>query len=271
MARKKVKEIVPDEVGDEKKILKEAEERERERKETEEVKREEIKKAEKEEKAEKAEKAAEPTATEQPKRLLHGKRYRTLAGRIEAEREYLVAEAIDLALQTSPAKFDATVELHAKVNEKEKNIRGTVTFPGGVAKEKRIFGATEKNIDELVAKVKRGEIDFDLLVADLKVMPKLAAVAKTLGPKGLMPSLKAGTAAADVPAAISELKGGKVEYRADKFNIVHMPVGKISFGPERIKQNIDALLGHLPRRIDSLFLTTSMGPSIKMDIKSTKK
>jgi len=260
MTAKKVVEMANEEVIDEKKILKEAEEREKERKAEEEVAKEEEKKAEKEEKKE------EKKKVEQKKRKpLHGKKYRELAKQIEKDTEYPIAEAIELALKTSPVKFDATIEAHFKINPKEKNIRGMITLAGGLVKEKKIKEVTEGNVDEVIADVKAGKVDFDAMIAELKVMPKLAQLAKVLGPKGLMPSPKAGTAVEDVAKAVEELKSGKVEYRADKFNIVHLALGKISFGSERVKQNYDAILNALPfKKIETIFLTSTMGPSVKV-------
>jgi len=109
-----------------------------------------------------------------------------------------------MTLKSSPAKFDATVEVHVKINQREKNIRGMVTMPGGLAKEKKFASVSEENVEEMIANIKAGKIDFDVLIADIKVMPKLASLAKVLGPKGLMPSPKAGTAVADVNQAIAE-------------------------------------------------------------------
>lgn len=252
--------MVNEEVIDEKKILKEAEEREKERKAEEEVAKEEEKKAEKEEKKEKSDKKVE----QKKRKPQHGKKYRELAKQVEKDKEYPIAEAIDLALATSPVKFDATIEAHIKINPKEKNIRGMVTLSGGVVKEKKIKEVTEANADEVIADIKAGKLDFDVMIAELKAMPKLAQLAKVLGPKGLMPSPKAGTAVEDITKAVEELKSGKVEYRADKFNIVHMPLGKISFGPERVKQNYDAVIGVLPfKKIESIYLSSTMGPSVK--------
>jgi len=260
MTAKKVVEMVNEEVIDEKKILKEAEEREKERKAEEEVAKEEEKKAEKEEKKEKSDKKVE----QKKRKPQHGKKYRELAKQVEKDKEYPIAEAIDLALATSPVKFDATIEAHIKINPKEKNIRGMVTLSGGIVKEKKIKEVTEANADEVIADIKAGKLDFDVMIAELKAMPKLAQLAKVLGPKGLMPSPKAGTAVEDVAKAVEELKSGKVEYRADKFNIVHMPLGKISFGPERVKQNYDAVIGVLPfKKIESIYLSSTMGPSVK--------
>lgn len=257
-------EEVAETVVDEKELLKEAEEREKERKAEEEAAKLEAKKEEKQEKASKIKekKAAKATVRVKPR---HGKKYREIAKDIEKDKEYPLAEALELVLKSSPVKFDATVEFHAKINSKEKNIRGMVVMPGGLVKEKKIREVTESNADELIADVKAGKLDFDVLIADIKIMPKIAVLAKVLGPKGLMPSPKAGTAVADVEKAAEELRGGKVEYRADKNNVVHMSLGKISFGSEKVKSNYDAVIGVLPfKRIDSIYLTTSMGPSVKV-------
>lgn len=244
-------------------LAKQAEEREKERKLAEDLEHDEAKKAEKEaKKAEKAaHKAARSTRRVQP---LHGKKYRKLAEKIEKDKEYPISEAIVLAIETNPAKFDATVEMHVKLNVKEKNIRGMVVLPGGVTKEKKVLEVTEANIEDVLAKVKANKFDFDIMIADVKVMPKLAVLAKILGPKGLMPSPKAGTVVEDVKKAADELRGGKVEYRADKANIVNMAIGRISFGQERIHENYAAILDKLPKRIDSIHLSTSMGPGIRV-------
>ena len=253
-----------DEIVDEKELLKEAEEREAKRKEEEKIEKAALKE---EEKAEKKEKTVEKIEKKAQVRVkpAHGKNYRKIAELLEKDKEYAVAEAIDLVLKTNPSKFDATVEVHVKINVKEKNIRGMVTLTGGVVKEKKVLEVTEKNIEEVVENIKAGKIDFDIMIAELKLMPKLAVLAKTLGPKGLMPSPKAGTAVEDVAKAAEDLKSGKVEYRADKFNNVHMPIGKISFGAERVYQNYEAILKALPvKKIDSIHLATTMGPSIKV-------
>jgi len=251
----------------EQELLKQAEEREKARKEEEKAEKEAQKEALKEEKAqEREEKIARKMQVRVKPR--HGKKYRTVAEKIEKNKEYNLEDAVKLAIETNPAKFDATVEMHVKVNSKEKNtIRGMVTLPGGATKEKTIKEVTSANVDDVIADVKAGKIDFDLMIVDIKVMSKIAQLAKILGPKGLMPSPKAGTVVDDVKKAAAELKGGKVEFRADKTNIVHMSIGKISFGETRIKQNFEAIIDHLPKKIDSIYLTTSMGPSIKVSKK----
>lgn len=247
----------------EKEVLKQAEEREKERKEALALEKEEAKEAEKEakteERAHKVQKKAQVRV--QPR---HGKKYRNLEKEIEKDKEYGSDEAIELALKTNPAKFDATIELSIKLNIKEKNIRGMVTLPGGVVKERKVLEVTAENADQVIADVKAGKTDFDIMIADLVIMPKLAPLAKVLGPKGLMPSPKAGTAVADVKKAAAELRGGKIEYRADKQNIIHMVIGKISFGADKVKANYQAVIDHMPKRVDSIYLSTSMGPSIKV-------
>lgn len=259
----KIEESVSDEAS-EKELLKEAEEREKERKEKEEEEKKAQKEAEKEAKAEEREekKTVKVQVRRKPK---HGKKYRKLAEKIEKDKEYPTNEAIDLALSSSPVKFDAAVEVHVRINNKEKNIRGMIELPGGLPKEKTIQEVTEDNVEEIIADIKAGKINFDLMIADLKVMPKLAPLAKVLGPKGLMPSPKAGTAVADVKKAADELRSGKVEYRADKTNIVHLAIGRVSFGSEKIASNYNALIAALPiKRVESIYLTTTMGPSVKV-------
>ncbi len=261
-ATKTEKELKKEETVDEKELLKEAEEREKEKKIIEAEAKKKAKEAAKiEAKEEHKAKEKKIIARRKPR---HGKKYREIAKQIE-NKEYNVNDAIDLALKTNPAKFDATVEVHVKINPKEKNIRGMIVLAGGVVKEKKILEVTEKNIDEALEKIKAGKIDFDIMIAELKLMPKLASLAKILGPKGLMPSPKAGTAVENVAKAAEELKSGKVEYRADKTNIVHLAIGKVSFGNERIYQNYEAIINALPyKKIDSIYLTTTMGPSIKI-------
>jgi len=264
----KTTEVEPEVQADlsEAELLKQAEEREKERKAQEEAEKEVAKEEAKEKKAEERE---ERKAQKQTKRVKprHGKKYRAAAEKIEEGKEYPADEAIDLAIASNPAKFDATVELHVKLNAKEKNNRGMVVLPGGVTKEKKLLEVTDENVDQVIADVKAGKMDFDLMITEAKQMPKLAQLAKVLGPKGLMPSPKAGTVVEDIKKAAAELKGGKVEFRGDKQNIVHMAIGKISFGHERIKQNYQAILDHLPKRMESIYITTSMGPSIKVSKK----
>lgn len=254
---------IPNEEISEKELLKQAELREKEKKAHEES----VKAAEKEaSKEEKAKELAEKKARKDSKRVKprHGKKHQEMSKMIEKGKDYSVDEAISLVLQTSTAKFDATVEAHVKIHAKEQNIRGMVVLPGGVVKEKKILEVDESNVDNVIEQIKSGKIDFDTMVTTAKTMPKLAQLAKILGPKGLMPSPKAGTVVEDLRSAVAELKGGKVEYRADKQNIVHLAIGKVSFGQEKIKQNYDALIAKLPKRVESIYLATTMGPSVKV-------
>lgn len=252
---------------DEKELLKEAEEREKQRKEQEEKEKleakVEAKEAEKE--AKEAKTAERATVRRKPR---HGKKYRELVAKIEQGREYDIDEAIELAKETSYTKFEATIEVHVKLNKKLENVRGTMTLPGGPVKEKNVLEVTEKNIDDVITQIKAGKIDFEVMVAHPKVMPKLASLAKTLGPKGLMPNPKSGTVAEDVSAAAQEFRGGRVEYKADKSNIVHLAIAKAKTDNAKIKENVETILSQFPaNRIDSAYITTTMGPSIKIKTK----
>ncbi len=266
--QKKVKKIEAAEaVVDEKELLHEAEEREKERKEIEEKEKEEAKIAVKEaKKATHEEKKAEKANVRKKPR--HGKKYRALAERIDSSKEYSIADAVKLAKETSVTKFDATVEMHLRLSSKLENARGTFTLPGGAVKEKKVEKVTDKNVEELISKIKAGKIDFDIIVAHPSAMPKLASVAKILGPKGLMPNPKSGTVSEDVDVAVEEFKGGRVEYKADKSNNVHLAIAKASFADEKIVANVEATINQFPaNRIESIHITTSMGPSIKVAAK----
>jgi len=242
--------------------------------------------------------AAQPkTAKKPPRSRLEraGKKYRELAKLIEKDRLYTLGEALDLATKTSPTKFDATVELHLNLGVDPKtadqNIRGTVVLPAGSGKTVRVAvvadedgakkaaaaGADLTNSEDIFKALDKGEIKFDVLVATPQMMPTLGKYAKVLGPKGLMPNPKSGTVAADVGKAVSEAKAGKVEYRVDSSGIIHSAVGKVSFGKEKLSQNTEALMtaiksakpsGLKGNYILSAYVTTSMGPSVKLDITS---
>ncbi|MFA7244405.1 MAG: 50S ribosomal protein L1 [Patescibacteria group bacterium] len=253
----KVSEVTEEEIIDEKKILKAAEERERE-----------IKKEIEEAKAEaKAEKKAEAVIKNIRKAPRHGKKYREVETKIEKSETYEEIDAIKLVKETSTTKFDSSIELHVRIDKKTENIRGTVNLPGGAAKQKNVAEVTEKNIDEFVEKVKSGKIDFDLVVTSPAMMPKLAQLAKILGPKGMMPNPKTGTVTDDVTKVAAEFKGGKLEFKADKTNIVHVLVGRVSFKDEDIQANIDAILSALPKgKIVSAYLASTMGPSVRFAV-----
>jgi ribosomal protein L1 len=217
------------------------------------------------------------------------KSYRKVAQQIEKGKTYSLIEALDLATKTNPVKFDATVEVHVRLGvdprQADQNIRDTIILPAGTGKTVRVAvfaegddvakaqkaGADIAAADEFLQQLDKGVIDFDVLVATPKVMAKLGKYARVLGPKGLMPNPKSGTVAADVAKAVTEAKAGRVEYRVDSTGIVHLGVGKVSFGPEKLNKNVRALLDSIKSNkpgsvkgtyVQSVYVTTTMGPSI---------
>lgn len=258
-----------------------------------------------EEKEAKAERKADETKiAEAPKKAVkparsrlerRSKNYRKVAELIEKDKEYSLKEAIDLALKTSTVKFDASVELHMRLGvdpkQADQNIRNTVALPAGTGKTVRVAvfgdeddvkkakaaGADVAMADEFLQQLDKGVINFDILISSPKSMAKLGKYAKVLGPKGLMPNPKSGTVAADVAKAVKEAKAGKVEYRVDSTGIVHLSVGKVSFSAADLQQNIDVVIASIKASkpssvkgafIQSAFLATSMGPSIRLNTAS---
>lgn len=233
-------------------------------------------------------KAVKPTRS----RLERGsKSYKEAAKQVEKDKEYPLKEAVALAAKTSTVKFDASVELHLRLGvdpkQADQNIRNTVVLPAGTGKTVRVAvfgdeddvkkakaaGADVAMADEFLQQLDKGVIDFDVLISSPKSMAKLGKYAKVLGPKGLMPNPKSGTVAADVAKAVKEAKAGKVEYRVDSTGIVHLSVGKVSFAPEDLQKNVDVVIASIRAAkpssvkgvyIQSLFVTTTMGPSIKV-------
>ena len=258
-------------------------------------------KAEEERQARKAERAAAETAGEKPKGATpitrprserRGKKYQEAAKLVEKNKVYSLKEAIDLAIKTSPVKFDASVEIHARLGvdprQADQNIRTTLVLPNGngktvrvavfapldVCKAAKAVGADIADDEEFLKQLEKGTIDFDILISTPQYMPKLGKFARLLGPKGLMPNPKAGTVTADVEKAVKEAKAGKVEYRVDKQAIVHIGVGKVSFGTDKLAENAEAffesLKGQKPSSlkgsyVKSVFVTTTMGPSIAIE------
>ena len=221
-----------------------------------------------------------------------GKNYRKLAEKVEKDKAYSLAESVNLAIETNPAKFDATAELHIRLGvdprHADQNIRDIVVLPAGTGKTVRIAvladvddaakakkaGADKAGSEEIFAQLDKGIVDFDTLIATPAMMPKLGKYAKTLGPKGLMPNPKSGTVTADVEKAISEAKAGRVEYRVDSTGIVHVGFGKVSFGADKLIQNAQAILTSIKSAkpssikgsyVKSIYITTSMGPSILVE------
>ncbi len=236
----------------------------------------------------KPKKAVKPARSRLERR---SKSYKEVAKLINKEKEYSLGEAIDLALKTSTVKFDASVEMHVRLGvdpkQADQNIRNNVVLPAGTGKSVRVAvfgdeddvkkakaaGADVAMADEFLQQLDKGEINFDVLISSPKSMAKLGKYAKVLGPKGLMPNPKSGTVAADVAKAVKEAKAGKVEYRVDSTGIVHLGVGKTSFTADQLRENIDVVLASLKAAkpsslkgvyVQSMFLTTTMGPSIKV-------
>ena len=204
-------------------------------------------------------------------------------------------EAIQVLKETSTTKFVESVELHANLNIDPKyadqQLRTTVTLPHGIGKQVKIAvltndenfeeatkaGADIVGNDELIENITKGNIDFDLLIATPNMMPKLAKLGRVLGPKGLMPSPKSGTVSSTLTATLTEFKKGKFEYKADKTGIVHVTIGKVNFSENQLLENLRALYTSIEKNrpsgvkgkyFKSLFLCTTMGPSIKLDLTS---
>lgn len=210
-----------------------------------------------------------------PKR--HGKKYRQAAELVDKTKQYELDEAIALAKKTAVVKFDASLEMHFNLGvdpkQADQMVRASVVLPAGTGKDKRVATITSDD-DKLIAKIEKGQIDFDVLITTPDMMPKLAKLAKILGPKGLMPNPKSGTVTTDVDKAVKEAKGGKVEFRVDKQSIVHQAVGKVSFSDADLAKNIKALVAAVQKAkpasskgtyIKAVSLTTSMGPGIRLD------
>jgi ribosomal protein L1 len=221
-----------------------------------------------------------------------GKGYRKLAEQIEKGKVYSLKDAMDLAVKTSPTKFDATVELHINLNVDPKladqNIRGTVSLPHGTGKTVRVAafvgsdqaeaakkaGADIAGEEELIAALDKEQITFDVLISTPQLMPKLGKYARLLGPKGLMPNPKSGTVTTNVASAVKDAKGGKVEYRVDKQSIIHQGIGKVSFGADKLAENAKTFLDNLTANkpasvkgalVKSIAASTTMGPGIKVE------
>ena len=226
--------------------------------------------------------------------MKHGKKYTEAAKLVDRATYYEAADAISLIKKTATAKFDETVELHLKTGcdgrHAEQQIRGAVVLPNGTGKVVRVLvfakgpkvdealaaGADFVGGDELVPKIQNeGWLDFDVVVATPDMMGVVGRLGKVLGPKGLMPNPKAGTVTMDVTKAINDIKAGKIEYRLDKTNIIHCPIGKASFTEEQLQQNFNALMDAIMKAkpgtlkgqyIKSATVTTTMGPGVRLSV-----
>ena len=224
--------------------------------------------------------------------MKHGKKYVEAAKLVDKTQQYEAAEAISLVKKSATAKFDETVELHIRTGcdsrHADQQIRGAVVLPNGTGKEVKVLvfakgtkldeaqaaGADHVGGEELIPKIQNeGWLDFDVVVATPDMMGVVGRLGKVLGPKGLMPNPKAGTVTMDVAKAIADIKAGKIEYRLDKANIIHVPVGKASFTEEQLEQNFNALMDAITKArpssvkgqyLKSITLATTMGPGVKV-------
>lgn len=188
-----------------------------------------------------------------------GKKYREMAKLVDRSTNYPLEEAIELAQKTSMSKFDGSMELHIKV--KAEGVRGTVVLPHGTGKTKKVAVADDATLEALAA----GKMDFDILLATPAQMPKLAKFAKVLGPKGLMPSPKAGTVTDDIEKVSKEIGGGRVEYRVDKSGVIHLSVGRVSFTKEQLAENIRTILALLTSaKIQTISVSATMGIGVRV-------
>ena len=226
--------------------------------------------------------------------MKHGKKYVEGSKLIENGKFYDTDEAVEIAVKTGTAKFDETVEIHVRLGvdsrHADQQVRGAVVLPNGTGKTVRtlVFAKADKadaakaagaeyvGAEELVAKIQNENwLDFDVVIATPDMMGVVGRLGKVLGPRGLMPTPKAGTVTPDVAKAVTEAKAGKIEYRLDKTNIIHCPIGKVSFGAEKLQENLDALMGAIVKAkpastkgqyIKSCVIATTMGPGIKLNV-----
>jgi large subunit ribosomal protein L1 len=240
-----------------------------------------------------AEKPKQPVKPTRSRLERRGKQFRKVAELVEKDKVYNLDEAIALAQKTSTTKFDSTVELHIRLGvdprHADQNIRDNLVLPAGTGKTIKIAvladvddaatakkaGADIAGIDEILKDLDKGQIKFDTLIATPSQMAKLGKYARVLGPRGLMPNPKSGTVTTDVAKAVAEAKAGRVEYRVDSTGIVHLGVGKVSFTPAQLAENINAVFtsirGNKPTGlkgtyVKAIHLTTTMGPSIVVDL-----
>ena len=226
--------------------------------------------------------------------MKHGKKYVEAAKLVDRATAYEANDAVALVKKTAVAKFDETIEVHIRTGcdgrHAEQQIRGAVVLPNGTGKAVKVLvfakgdkvneaeaaGADYVGGDELIPKIQNdGWLDFDVVVATPDIMGVVGRLGKVLGPKGLMPNPKAGTVTMDVTKAVNDIKAGKIEYRLDKANIIHVPIGKASFTEEKLQENFDALMDAIVKArpsalkgqyLKSITLTSTMGPGVKVSV-----
>ncbi len=230
--------------------------------------------------------------------MKRGKKYVEAAKLIDKNKSYPVLEALDLACKTSTAKFDASVDVAFRLNidprKSDQSIRGALVLPNGTGKTRKVLvlcrgakqqEATNAGADyvgeaEMITKIQQGWFDFDVIVATPDMMGQLGKLGRVLGPKGLMPNPKTGTVTMNVEQAVKEIKAGKVEYRVDKTGNIQMPIGKVSFGAEKLKENLkvvyDALIKARPSTVKGSYIknvavASTMGPGVKVDFETIAK
>ncbi len=225
--------------------------------------------------------------------MKHGKKYVDNAKLIDRNKLYDTTEALDTVVKTATAKFDETVELHVKLGvdsrHADQQVRGAIVLPNGTGKNVRVLaickgenenlakeaGADFVGAEDMTQKIQsEGWMDFDVLITTPDCMGLVGRLGKILGPRGLMPNPKAGTVTPDVAKAVKEAKAGKIEYRLDKTNIIHCPIGKASFGTEKLQENLETLMGAIVKAkpaaakgqyIKSCAVTSTMGPSVRIN------
>ena len=224
--------------------------------------------------------------------MKHGKKYVDGLKLIDRSKIYDTDEALDLCIKTGTAKFDETVEVHVKLGvdsrHADQQVRGAIVLPNGTGKTVRVLaickgdqadaaqaaGAEFVGAEEMVQKIQGGWMDFDVVITTPNMMGVVGRLGKVLGPRGLMPNPKAGTVTMDIAKAVQEAKAGKIEYRLDKTNIIHCPIGKVSFGQEKLLENFNTLLGAIVKAkpaaakgqyIRSCVVASTMGPGIRIN------
>ncbi len=224
--------------------------------------------------------------------MKHGKKYVESSKLIDRTKLYDTVDALEITVKGATAKFDETVELHVRLGvdsrHADQQVRGAVVLPNGTGKHVRVAvfakgdkvdaalaaGAEYVGAEDLMEKIQGGFMDFDVCIASPDMMGVVGRLGKVLGPRGLMPSPKAGTVTPDVAKAVTEAKAGKIEYRLDKTNIIHCPIGKVSFGAEKLQENLETLMDAIVKAkpaaakgqyIKSVAVASTMGPGVKIN------